>query len=234
MGEDVSKVAHQLRDAGLAVSGYCRSTDYPAASPAQAAAAVADNRRALGDAAALGASCFVQVVGGLPPGSRDLGGARRQVEDGVAALLEDGRRLGVSIALEPLHPMYAADRSCLSTLAQALDLCDRLDPDKLGGLGVVLDAYHLWWDPDLMAGIARAGTRIDALHVSDWLVPTRDLLLDRGMMGDGVIDLPAFRQAAEDAGYGGPVEVEIFSAADWWQRDPDTVLSTCQARLDRL
>ena len=160
MGEDVSKVAHQLRDAGLAVSGYCRSTDYPAASPAQAAAAVADNRRALGDAAALGASCFVQVVGGLPPGSRDLGGARRQVEDGVAALLEDGRRLGVSIALEPLHPMYAADRSCLSTLAQALDLCDRLDPDKLGGLGVVLDAYHLWWDPDLMAGIARAGTRI--------------------------------------------------------------------------
>ena len=126
------------------------------------------------------------------------------------------------------------DRSCLSTLAQALDLFDRVDPGRQGGIGVALESYHLWWHPDLEAGILRARDRVDALHLSDWLVPTRDLLLDRGMMGDGVIDLAASCGAADAAGYGGPVEVEIFSAEDWWRRDPDAVLEVCQARLDRL
>jgi sugar phosphate isomerase/epimerase len=233
-GKNVAGVARRIRDAGLKVSGYCRSTDYPAATADGTRAAIESNLRALEDAATLGASCFVQVVGGLPPGSRDLAAARAQVEDGVAVILERGRAVGVSIALEPLHPMYAADRSCLCTLAQARDICARLDPDGRGGIGIAVDVYHVWWDPDLDRGIAAAARRIDAFHVCDWLVPTSDMLLDRGMMGDGAIDIRRIRGAVEAAGYDGFVEVEIFSAADWWRRDPDAVLDVCAARLQEV
>jgi len=131
--------------------------------------------------------------------------------------------------------MYAADRACVNTLAQALDLCDTLDPENEGGLGVALDVYHVWWDPQLEHGIARAGKRrLLAFHVCDWLVPTRDLLTDRGMMGDGVIDLPRIRSWIELAGYKGFHEVEIFSELDWWKRDPDDVLETCKDRHQRF
>ena len=134
------------------------------------------------------------------------------------------------LALEPLHPMYAADRSCVNTLSQALDLCDRLDPHRSGRLGVALDGYHVWWDPDVMAQIARIGReRLLAFHVCDWLVPTGDLLNDRGMMGDGVIDIPRLRAAVEAQGFGGFVEVEIFSER-WWQVPLDEVLATCIER----
>jgi sugar phosphate isomerase/epimerase len=133
------------------------------------------------------------------------------------------------LAIEPLHPMYAADRACVNTLDQALDLCASLGP----GTGVAIDVYHVWWDPGLAKAIARAGRMgtILAHHVCDWLVPTRDLLLDRGMMGDGVIDLAGIRRMIEDAGYHGPQEVEIFSRDDWWQRDGDEVLAICQERF---
>ena len=135
------------------------------------------------------------------------------------------------LAIEPLHPMYAADRACVNTLAQALDLCDALGD----GVGVAIDVYHVWWDPDLEAQIARAGAeRILAYHICDWLVPTRDLLLDRGMMGDGVIDLRAIRAWIEAAGYHGPQEVEIFSADDWWKRPGDEVLRTCIERYNAV
>jgi sugar phosphate isomerase/epimerase len=131
--------------------------------------------------------------------------------------------------------MYAADRACVNTLAQALDLCDTLDPDNEGGLGVALDVYHVWWDPQLERSIERAGKRrILAFHVCDWLVPTRDLLTDRGMMGDGVIDLPRIRSWVERTGYQGFHEVEIFSELDWWKRDPDEVLDTCKDRHQRF
>jgi sugar phosphate isomerase/epimerase len=131
------------------------------------------------------------------------------------------------LAIEPLHPMYAADRACVNTMAHANALCDELGD----GLGIAVDVYHVWWDPDLQREIARAGrARLLAFHLCDWLVPTRDLLLDRGMMGDGVIDLPRIRSWMEAAGYRGAHEVEIFSANDWWKRDPDEVLATCQAR----
>jgi sugar phosphate isomerase/epimerase len=235
-GEDVRAVARRIADAGLQVSGYCRSTYFPAETTAGAKAAIAENRRALHDAATLGAACFVLVVGGLPRGSRDLDGARAQVRDGVAALLEDARRLGVPLALEPLHPMYAADRSCLTTLAEALDLCDALDPDGEGGIGVAIDVYHVWWDPALAEGIAHAGRggRILAFHVCDWLVPTADMLLDRGMMGDGVIDIPRIRAMVEGAGFGGKVECEIFSAANWWRRPPEEVLKLCAERFQNV
>ena len=135
------------------------------------------------------------------------------------------------IALEPLHPVYAADRSLLNTLSQALDWCDLLDPSRRGDFGVAVDAYHVWWDPQLAESIARAGDRILALHVCDWLRVTRDPLQDRGMMGDGVIDLRTLRKSVEAAGYRGPVEVEIFSKLDWWQRPIDEVLRVCRERL---
>jgi sugar phosphate isomerase/epimerase len=128
--------------------------------------------------------------------------------------------------------MYAADRACVNALAQALDLCEALGD----GVGVAIDAYHVWWDPDLAAQIARAGTanRILAYHICDWLVPTRDLLLDRGMIGDGVIDLAGMGTMIENAGYAGFIEVEVFSAADWWKRPGDDVLRTCIERFNSL
>jgi sugar phosphate isomerase/epimerase len=231
-GHNVARVAARLRAADLSVSGYCRSTYFTHADAAGRRAALEDNMRAVDDAAELGAACFVLVVGGLPAGSRDLAGARAQVKAGVAALLEHAHKVGVPLALEPLHPMTAADRSCLSTLGQALDWCDEIDPHGQG-LGVAVDVYHLWWDPTLQAQITRAmqGRRVLGYHVSDWLVPTSDLVLDRGMMGDGVIDLKRIRGWLEEAGYDGAVEVEIFSAANWWQRPAHEVLDTCIERL---
>src|SRR5439155_18032268 len=185
-----------------------------------------DNRRAIDEAAAIGAQCLILVAGGLPKGSRDIVDARRQVRDALAELLPYARQAGVPLAIEPLHPMFAADRACVNMLAQANDLCDELGE----GAGVAVDTYHVWWDPNLDKEIARAGKNILAYHVNDWLVPTSDLLLDRGMMGDGVIDLPLIRTWMENAGYGGPHEVEIFSANNWWKRDPDEVLRTCIER----
>jgi sugar phosphate isomerase/epimerase len=167
----------------------------------------------------------------LPPGSKDLAGAHRQVRDGIAALLPHARAANMPLAIEPLHPMQAADRACVNTLEQALDLCDELDPARTGLLGVALDIYHCWWDPKLAQQIARAGKeRLLAYHVCDWLTPTRDLLSDRGMMGDGVVELKKVRGWVEAAGFDGFSEVEIFSALDWWQRDGDEVLATCIER----
>ena len=135
------------------------------------------------------------------------------------------------LAIEPLHPMYAADRACINTLKQALDVCDAIETEPTGALGIALDVYHVWWDPLLDEGIRRAGKkRLLAYHICDWLTETKDLLLDRGMMGDGVIDLKRIRGLVEGAGYAGFHEVEIFSRENWWQRDPDEVLATCKDR----
>jgi sugar phosphate isomerase/epimerase len=215
-----------IRAQSMTVTGLCRGGMFPAADEAGRRAALDDNRRAVDEAAAIGAQCLVLVVGGLPKGSRDLNGARRQVRDGLAALLPYARQVKVPLAIEPLHPMFAADRACVNTLAQANDLCEELGE----GTGVAVDTYHLWWDPDLPREIKRAGKNIVAYHVNDWLVPTRDLLLDRGMMGDGVIDLRAIRGMVEATGYRGHCEVEILSAENWWKRDPDEVLRICIER----
>jgi sugar phosphate isomerase/epimerase len=222
---------------GFELSGYCRGGMFTYSDAAGRQAARDDNRRALDEACELGAACLVLVVGGLPgalagrPANKDLPGAREQVAEGVAALLADARERGMPLAIEPLHPMYAADRACINTLEQALDLCDTLDPGHSGALGVAVDAYHVWWDPKLAQQIERAGReRLLALHVCDWLVPTTDLLEDRGMMGDGVIDLRSLRAEVEAQGFAGYSEVEIFSARNWWQRDGGEVLDTCIER----
>ncbi len=224
----LARAAKLIRTHGMRLSGYCRGGMFPAADEAGRRRARDDNREALDEALTLGAECLVLVVGGLPQGSKDIAGARHQVEEGIAWLLEQSRVAGMKLAIEPLHPMYAADRACVNTLAQANDMCERLGD----GVGVAVDVYHVWWDPALEAEIARAGRagRIFAHHVCDWLVPTADLLLDRGMMGDGVIDLPRIRGWVEAAGFAGCIEVEIFSAANWWKRDPDEVLAIVQER----
>jgi sugar phosphate isomerase/epimerase len=221
------QAAKMIRDNGLTVTGLCRGGMFPAADRKGRQAALDDNRRAIDDAAILEARCLVLVVGGLPAGSKDLAGAREMVRDGIGQVLDHARSVGVPLAIEPLHPMYAADRACVNTMAHANDLCDELGE----GLGIAVDVYHVWWDPHLEREIERAGDkRILAFHVCDWLVPTRDLLTDRGMMGDGVIDIPVIRSWVERAGYRGFHEVEIFSAQNWWRRDPDEVLAICRER----
>jgi sugar phosphate isomerase/epimerase len=226
----LAEAARIVRLNGLRVTDLCRGGMFPAADEAGRAAAIDDNRRAIDEAAALGADCLVLVVGGLPKGSRDLAGARAMVADGLAAVLDHARACRMPLAIEPLHPMYAADRACVNTLGQALDLAEALGD----GVGVAIDAYHVWWDPELLPQIARARGRIYAHHICDWLVPTRDLLNDRGMMGDGVIDLAGIRRAIEAAGYNGPQEVEIFSTEDWWTRPGAEVLATCRERFEAV
>lgn len=240
----IGHVAKQLKAHGMGLSGYCRGGFFPAADPAGRQAALEDNRRAIDEAKMLGAPCLVLVVGALPgaltgkPQYKDMARARSEVRDGIAASLDYARACGMPLAIEPLHPMQAAERACVNTLEQALDLCDELDPERTGMLGVALDIYHVWWDPKLEQQIARAGagaqerqsSRLLAYHVCDWLAPTRDLLNDRGMMGDGVVELKKVRGWVEQAGYQGFSEVEIFSELDWWQRPGTEVLDTCIAR----
>ncbi|HXZ51593.1 MAG TPA: sugar phosphate isomerase/epimerase family protein [Burkholderiales bacterium] len=219
----LAAAAAAIRANGLAVTGLCRGGFFTAPDWRD------DNRRAIEEAHALGARCLILVVGGLLPGSKDIGKSREAVRDGIAEILPEARKAGVPLAIEPLHPMQAAERACVNTLEQALDLCDALGE----GIGVAVDVYHTWWDPKLEGQIRRAGKkRLLAYHICDWLVPTRDLLNDRGMMGDGVIDLPLIRSWMEGSGYAGFQEVEIFSELDWWRRDPDEVLRTCVERTN--
>jgi sugar phosphate isomerase/epimerase len=229
----LDRAVRAVRDASLELSGYCRGGMF-ASDEARRGEVRDDNRRCVDEAKALGASCIVLVVGGLPqysrPGSaasRDIAAARAQVEDALAEMFDYARAAKMPLAIEPLHPAYAADRACVNTTKHALDLCDRLDPQRSGALGVALDVYHIWWDPEVMNEIARAGKeRLLAFHVCDWLVPTRDILNDRGMMGDGVIEIKRLRAAVEAVGYDGYSEIEIFSN-DWWSRPMDDVLATC-------
>jgi sugar phosphate isomerase/epimerase len=217
----VKQAAAAIKANGLTVTGLCRggfftSPDF-----------LSDNLRAIEEARELGAQCLVLVVGGLLPGTKDLVLSREKVLEGIATILPEARKANVPLAIEPLHPMQAADRACINTLEHALDICDALGD----GIGVAVDVYHVWWDPKLKAQIERAGKeRILAYHICDWRVPTRDLLNDRAMMGDGVIDLKTIRSWVETAGYSGFHEVEIFSELDWWRRDPDEVLRVCKER----
>ena len=217
----LKKSVSLIKNHNLTVTGLCRGGFFTAKDWLD------DNRRAIEEAHELGAQCLVLVVGGLPEGSKDLLRARERVQECISRILPEARKAGVPLAIEPLHPMQAAERACINTLEQALDICDALGD----GIGVAVDVYHVWWDPKLESQIARAGKkRILGYHICDWLVPTRDLLNDRGMMGDGVIDLPRIRSWVEGAGYGGFHEVEIFSERDWWRRDPDEVLRVCKER----
>ncbi len=219
-GRDLVKTGALLRDHGLGIVSLCRGGFFPALTGADRQKALDDNRRALAEAHALGAPHVVLVCGAVP--GQPLAESRAQIRDGIAALLPDCAAAGVKLALEPLHPMYAADRSAINTLAQANDLAESIDSPFVG---VAIDVYHLWWDPALELEIARCGRskKIFAYHVCDWRTPTTDLLLDRGLMGEGCIPLRQIRTWVEAAGFTGFNEVEIFSTRHW-ARDQDEFL----------
>lgn len=215
--------AHLVRDAGLRVSSLCRGGYFPAATAAERAARVDDNRQAIDEAAELGTDVLVLVCGPAP--DRDIAAARRMVEDGIAALLPSARERGVRLGVEPLHPMFAGDRSVVVTLGEANRLVARLASPLVG---VVIDVYHVWWDPDIMVEIGRAAGHILGFHLNDWLAPPPDVLFGRGMLGDGVIDIPSLRGAVDAAGYRGPIEVEIFNHAIGSQPGDAVLAQICE------
>ncbi|MEU3204563.1 sugar phosphate isomerase/epimerase family protein [Streptomyces cyaneofuscatus] len=226
----VERTARLLADAGLTVTSLCRGGFLTALDPADRAAALDDNRRAIDEAAALSTDTLVLVSGGLPPGSRDLYGARERVGDALAELAPYAAGRGVRLAIEPLHPMFASDRCVVSTLAQALDLAERFPAEQVG---VVVDTYHVWWDDRAPAQIARAGAggRIHSFQLADWITPLpAGVLLGRGQLGDGSVDFRALRTEVEAAGFDGPIEVEIFNET-LWARDGAEVLAEVAERF---
>jgi sugar phosphate isomerase/epimerase len=220
-----------LDQAGLRVSTLCRGGFFTARDPAERAAAAAANRAAIEEAAALQAGALVLVPGGLPPGDRDLVGARARAVEAVADLVPVALEYGVALGVEPMNPIYAADRGVVSTLAQAVDIAEQF---PAGAVGVIVDTFHLWWEPGVLAQVRRAGDRILSYQISDWITPLpADALLARGMMGDGHIDFAAFTSAVSAAGYRGDVEVEIFNA-EVWAAAPEQVLATAARRYVEL
>ncbi|MGW0933382.1 sugar phosphate isomerase/epimerase family protein [Streptomyces sp. NPDC002666] len=225
----VEATARLLSDSGLSVTSLCRGGFFTALDPAERARALDDNRAALDEAAGLSTDTLVLVSGGLPEGSRDLYGARERIADALAELAPYAAERGVRLAIEPLHPMFASDRCVVSTLSQALDIAERFPADQVG---VVVDTYHLWWDDQAPAQIARAGAagRIHSFQLADWITPLpAGVLLGRGQLGDGSVDFRAFRTAVEATGFDGPIEVEIFNE-DLWARDGAEVLAEVAAR----
>jgi sugar phosphate isomerase/epimerase len=209
----VAEAAAAVRRAGLRVSSLCRGGFLTHADPDARRAALADNRAALAQAAGVGTQTLVLVCGGLPPGQRDIGLARRMVHDALGELVPEAQRLGVRLGIEALHPMFCADRCVISSLGEALDLALHFPADAVG---VVVDTYHVWWDARLVAEITRAGSRIVSYQVGDWILPLpQDTLLGRGHLGDGAIDFGPISAAVAAAGYRGDVEVEIFNAGIW-------------------
>jgi sugar phosphate isomerase/epimerase len=228
-GDEIDKVGEAealavLRDHGMAVSGYNRIGPL---TPGYLAQAEAELERA----ARFGADHVMAFTGGLVDGERDLAAARGRLIDRLGPLLEMARKIGVKLAVEPLHPMLVGDRTIVASLNHGNDLCEALGP----GIGLVVDVYHVWWDERLQTEIARAGRagRLLGFHVNDWLVPTKHILTDRGMMGDGIINLAAIHRMMCGAGFDGPIEVEIFSA-EWWARDPAEVLDIALARCEQI
>jgi sugar phosphate isomerase/epimerase len=220
----LSEAARLLRESGLRVHSLHIGGDFPAASEAKWRARLEDNRRALEEAAELGADNLTLRAGGML--DRDVDAARAMVERGVEELVPYAEELGVKLALEPLHPAFAAERSVLVTLSQANDMLDRLDSPQVG---VAIDAYHVWWDPELYAQISRSSGRIVGFHVDDWPVPNKDPLMSRAMMGDGIIELRRMKAAVDGAGYAGPIEVEIFNEV-FWNMPGDEVLALMRDR----
>ena len=226
----VEETAKLVRDAGLTVTTLCRGGFFTAIDPDERAAALDDNRRAVDEAAALGTDTLVLVSGGLPAGSKDLHGARERIADALAVLGPYAEEHGVKLAIEPLHPMYAADRCVVSTLTQALDLAERFPAHQVG---VTVDTYHIWWDDNAPAQIARAGAggRIHTFQLADWTTPLPEGVLNgRGQIGDGAIDMREWQRYVEAAGYTGAIEVELFNDA-LWARDGREVLAETAERF---
>ncbi|MFF3122497.1 sugar phosphate isomerase/epimerase family protein [Streptomyces sp. NPDC057908] len=225
----IERTARLLADSGLSVTSLCRGGFFTAIDPAERARALDDNRAALDEAAALSTDTLVLVSGGLPAGSKDLHGARERIADALGELAPYAAERGVRLAIEPLHPMFASDRCVVSTLSQALDIAERFPAEQVG---VVVDTYHIWWDDQAAAQIARAGAggRIHSFQLADWITPLpAGVLVGRGQLGDGAVDFRAFRSLVEATGFDGPIEVEIFNE-DLWARDGAEVLAEVASR----
>lgn len=222
----LSETRTRVHAAGLAVSSLCRGGFFPCSSERERQQRLSENRRAIEEAAELDAPVLVLVCGGVADDG--LEAARHAVEEGIAELIPDAERAGIVLGVEPLHPMYCADRSVLSTLRQANDLVERIASPHVG---VVIDAYHIWWEPELTSEITRAGSTIVGFHVADWIVPLPDILMGRGLMGDGFIALRALRRAVDAAGYSGPIEVEIFND-NLWNAPPAEVAREVRRRFE--
>jgi sugar phosphate isomerase/epimerase len=214
MGGDAEKASAMIRREGLRVSSLCRGGWFSAATAEERRKRIEDNHRAIEEAALLGAPVLVIVSG--PANGQTIEDARATVLDGLLEILPDAEKAGVTLGIEPLHPVYAAERSVVVTLKQANDLADRLSS---AAAGVVVDVFHVWWDPDVLQQIERARGKIAGFHVSDWPVPLPGILMGRAMMGDGVIELQKLRQAVDATGYDGPIEVEIFNEEIWKSAD---------------
>jgi sugar phosphate isomerase/epimerase len=224
----VAESAAAVRRAGLHVSSLCRGGFFTHAEPEARALALADNREAITTAAELGADVLVLVSGGLVPGSRDIGLARRMIADAIGELVPAAEQAGVRLGIEALHPVFCSDRCVISTLGEAVDLALDFPADVVG---VVVDTYHVWWDARLPAEIARAAERIFSFQLADWILPLpSDVLLGRGHVGDGFVDFPAIAAAIETAGYSGYVEVEIFNQ-DIWDAPADITAATVRERF---
>jgi sugar phosphate isomerase/epimerase len=218
-------------ESGLRVSSLCRGGFFTTADRTEAVAAEARNREAIDEAAALNAATLVLVAGGLPPGDRDLEAARNRATQAIERLVPYAHERGVNLGIEPMNPIYAADRGVISTLAQALDIAERFDA---ADVGVVVDTFHVWWEPGVAEQLQRGGQRIVSYQICDWITPLpADSLLARGMMGDGHIDFPTFTRSVARTGYRGDVEVEIFNA-ELWAAPPAEVVDTMAGRYLEL
>ena len=225
IGDRAVEIGDRVRASGMDVTGLCRT---PYLTGSNGPPSLDEARASVEMAAALGTGVLTVVTGGTEPGTKGVHDTQNALVERIATLADFAAPMGVKLALEPLNPMFGGNRTCLFTVAEAVDICNRVGAPNLG---IAVDVYHVWWDTGLTRALQAAGDRILGFHLCDWLERTTDMLLDRGMMGDGVADLKAIRRAVEDAGYEGACEVEIFSKNNWWQRDPDEVLDTVVERF---
>jgi sugar phosphate isomerase/epimerase len=219
-GRNITQTGQLLRDHGLEIVSLCRGGFFPDIDKTKRASAIADNKKAIDEAAELGATMVVLVCGADP--KQPLEDSRKQIQEGIQTLIPDAANAGVKLAIEPLHPMYADTRSAINTLSQANDMAEALNSPWVG---IAVDVYHLWWDPFLEQEIKRCGKNghLLAFHICDWNIPTTDLLLDRGLMGEGCIPVNKIRTWVEATGFTGFYEVEIFSNR-YWQEDQSEFL----------
>lgn len=232
IGARAIEIGERARAAGLSVAGLCRTPFLVGTEAVDRQVAIDGSKAAIDMAAGLGAAVLTIVVGGVHPGTKGVSESLKIVADRVSEIATYAADRNVRLALEPLNPVYGGNRSCLTTLRDAVDLCEIVGAPNLG---IAVDVYHVWWDSEIDVQLQRAGPkRLFGYHLCDWLADTSDVLLDRGMMGDGVADLKAIRASVEAAGYAGPCEVEIFSAGNWWKRDPGEVIDVMVERFRTL
>ena len=226
IGMRAQAIGKRVRTSGMRVVGLCRT---PYITGPGAPVTLDEARESVDMAAALGTDVLTIVTGGTERGTKGVEESQKLLAERVAILAEYSAKCGVHLALEPLNPMFGGNRTCLFTVAEAIRICDEVGAHNVG---VAVDVYHVWWDTTLSETLTAGGPhRILGYHLCDWLADTSDMLLDRGMMGDGVADLKKIRRAVEGAGYKGACEVEVFSAGNWWQRDPAEVLDTIVERF---